>query len=695
MNRARLVLAATVGMLMAGCPRTRPIISSFTASPDTIAPGASSTLSWDVTGADTVIIDNGVGTAAGPSVSVTPSVSTTYTLTAANAAGSVTARALVTVTGSFVVTVRRQSVGGGLEGVPGIAVHRGDTATGALRDSRVTDAGGAIDFSDAGVTRATLSLVLPSTGQTDPSRILTLLDVPAGPVNARHDRLRGAADRLASVDVVPREPLSEGELAACLTAGCLAPAGVPITRADLQADGRVSVVAQVEGWVDDELAPVACGSLPDEPVPAQGATLTIDTSLVPGRFRLADSGSLYVIAVAPVRKGIAPPFPWAMGRTCATVLAGADGYLVRAETRERYEESDAGDHFKRELRTKQVVGGWLPGPSLPATATLAALDVQVESLEYQPGRITFAVTGSQRTLVDAVVAEVSWTTEEGDSYRWQIAADPATGTIVLPSIPGVKPPPTPLQYLEVSVEAVSIDGRGFDAFFRKLADAGDLDAVRAGGFRSAIAHARLFRPLYALYVDQDWPWYVDQSWGYYGRVTSDDGQMDCGNSRYGRVCEVQYVPGTEVTLTANPNTGALFQGWKGDCAGQSQATVHLVMDREEIRCAPIFVSDPRWRSHELIVAVRGGEAVDVSDLRASSEDGTIWCDPAPDDTHCSHLYGSGAAVRLSWTSGDPAHMQGHIEWSGDCSGTGTSTEVIMDKDRDEYCTLWLVLTQSP
>ncbi|MEI6223853.1 MAG: hypothetical protein WCS72_03810 [Deltaproteobacteria bacterium] len=74
-----------------------PVIASFTATPTTIARGASSTLAWSVTGATTLSIDNGIGTVTGTSVVVTPTATTTYTLTATNAGGPATSTAMVTI----------------------------------------------------------------------------------------------------------------------------------------------------------------------------------------------------------------------------------------------------------------------------------------------------------------------------------------------------------------------------------------------------------------------------------------------------------------------------------------------------------------------------------------------------------------------------------------------------------------------
>lgn len=77
---------------------TAPTISSFTVNPSTIAPGQPVTLSWNVSGATLIGIDNGVGTVTNlTSTTVTPTITTTYTLTATNSTGSTTASVTVTV----------------------------------------------------------------------------------------------------------------------------------------------------------------------------------------------------------------------------------------------------------------------------------------------------------------------------------------------------------------------------------------------------------------------------------------------------------------------------------------------------------------------------------------------------------------------------------------------------------------------
>ena len=75
-----------------------PVISTFAATPAAIATGASSTLSWTVTGATSLSIDGGIGAVTGSSRTVSPAATTTYTLTATNANGSATRQTTVTVT---------------------------------------------------------------------------------------------------------------------------------------------------------------------------------------------------------------------------------------------------------------------------------------------------------------------------------------------------------------------------------------------------------------------------------------------------------------------------------------------------------------------------------------------------------------------------------------------------------------------
>ena len=75
-----------------------PVINSFDARPGSIGSGDSSLLSWNVSRAISVRIDHGIGDVGSSGIrEVYPTAATTYTLTATNAAGSVTATTQVTV----------------------------------------------------------------------------------------------------------------------------------------------------------------------------------------------------------------------------------------------------------------------------------------------------------------------------------------------------------------------------------------------------------------------------------------------------------------------------------------------------------------------------------------------------------------------------------------------------------------------
>ncbi len=98
---AALSLAAAVVSVGCGPAAVAPTINSFMASEPTLpATGGSVTLSWDVTAASELSIDNALGTArpvTKGSLSVNVTATTTFTLTATNAAGRKTAAVTVIV----------------------------------------------------------------------------------------------------------------------------------------------------------------------------------------------------------------------------------------------------------------------------------------------------------------------------------------------------------------------------------------------------------------------------------------------------------------------------------------------------------------------------------------------------------------------------------------------------------------------
>jgi hypothetical protein len=74
-----------------------PVISQFTANPSTVAPGQTTTLSWNSSGAIYTIITPQVGPVRGSSIVVTPAATTTYDLVTTNQFGRTAAKVTVTV----------------------------------------------------------------------------------------------------------------------------------------------------------------------------------------------------------------------------------------------------------------------------------------------------------------------------------------------------------------------------------------------------------------------------------------------------------------------------------------------------------------------------------------------------------------------------------------------------------------------
>jgi len=78
-----------------------PTITSFSASPASISAGQVATLTWNVSGASSLSINNGVGdVSTKTSVTVSPGQTATYILTATNSVGSTTAQTTITVSSS-------------------------------------------------------------------------------------------------------------------------------------------------------------------------------------------------------------------------------------------------------------------------------------------------------------------------------------------------------------------------------------------------------------------------------------------------------------------------------------------------------------------------------------------------------------------------------------------------------------------
>ncbi len=213
--------------LLAACGGTStsdpvaPVIASFTASPASVAPGGSSTLSWSVSGATSLSIDGGVGTVTGTSVPVTPGATTTYTLTAVNAAGS-TLSAPVTVTVAVGPPALEVACSGAGCGATSASQYAG-SGIGIWRYRNATGAPVTIDVAIGGVADGLKPVLLFSNGSGSATTLPSPLATPAvallqPPMSSEADLRREARDRahaqvternwrsaLALRDLVPTE----------------------------------------------------------------------------------------------------------------------------------------------------------------------------------------------------------------------------------------------------------------------------------------------------------------------------------------------------------------------------------------------------------------------------------------------------------------------------------------------------------
>lgn len=95
-----------------------------------------------------------------------------------------------------------------------------------------------------------------------------------------------------------------------------------------------------------------------------------------------------------------------------------------------------------------------------------------------------------------------------------------------------------------------------------------------------------------------------------GSITSAPEGIDCGGSSASD-CEQAYSEGTEVTLTAAPDSGNEFVGWGGACASSgTDLSCTLTMDQAQLAVAAFGQAPPRgestaWKVAEIYMATMG------------------------------------------------------------------------------------------
>ena len=136
-----------------------------------------------------------------------------------------------------------------------------------------------------------------------------------------------------------------------------------------------------------------------------------------------------------------------------------------------------------------------------------------------------------------------------------------------------------------------------------------------------------------------------------------------------------YDSGTNVTVTASPNSGYRFTGWSGDCTGSGACSVSMSADRS--------------------VTANFVARYVLTASASPSGGGTVTIGVTPPSPSRDVTYDAGRVVTVTATPNSGYRFTG---WSGDCTGSGACS-VTMSADRSVTATFvrtWtLTTTASP
>ena len=143
-----------------------------------------------------------------------------------------------------------------------------------------------------------------------------------------------------------------------------------------------------------------------------------------------------------------------------------------------------------------------------------------------------------------------------------------------------------------------------------------------------------------------------------GSVTSADGAINCGS-----LCSASYASGTVVTLTATPAAGNQFTSWSGACSGAS-TTCQVTMTAARSVTASFAPVSNTTTALTVNMAGTGSGAVN------STPGGINSC-----STSCTFQFPTNSTVTLTAVPSAGSVFSG---WSGGCTGTSTTCNVLMD-----------------
>jgi len=167
-----------------------------------------------------------------------------------------------------------------------------------------------------------------------------------------------------------------------------------------------------------------------------------------------------------------------------------------------------------------------------------------------------------------------------------------------------------------------------------------------------------------------------------GAITSDLGGLNCGTG--GSICQADFKNGDQVTLTATPDPGNSFSGWKGVCTG-FETTCALTINASKTVSA-LFKAPSRILTVNMTPTNKGV---------ITSQPKGVQCG-GPNGFNCNPPFELGTNVVLSAVPNPGYRVQ---QWSGDVDcGDSTTCAVLMDAHKNvavAFAKIWTLTVSAP
>jgi hypothetical protein len=153
-----------------------------------------------------------------------------------------------------------------------------------------------------------------------------------------------------------------------------------------------------------------------------------------------------------------------------------------------------------------------------------------------------------------------------------------------------------------------------------------------------------------------------------GTVISNPNGIDCGST-----CSYQFAYGTNITLTATPDSSSVFSGWSGNATGTNTTTT-VTMDSDKTVHAEF----------DLVY-------YNLTVTKSGTGTGTVTSNPSGINcgNTCTYQFVSGTNVTLTAIP-DGLPFSSFSGWSGDATGTNSTVTITMSSNKNVTATFDIV-----